>query len=54
MTAAFSTFLVFLLFLSEDPDAAAARFGERVGETVLGVGLAYLVGLARWPRRGVG
>ena len=46
VTSAFTTFLVFLLLLSADPGDAAARFGERVGETVLGVGLAYLYGLA--------
>ena len=49
VTAAFTTFLVFLIFLSVDPDSAGSRFGERMGETVLGVGLAYLFGLARWP-----
>ena len=54
VTAAFSTFLVFLLLLSDDPGAAGERFGERVGETVLGVGLAYLFALARWPRRAAG
>lgn len=46
VTPAFTTFLVFLLLLHADPQTAGARFGERVGETVLGVGLAYLFGLA--------
>lgn len=54
VTAAFSTFLVFLLFLSADPDAAAERLGERMGETLLGVGLAYGFGLAGRPRRAPG
>jgi Fusaric acid resistance protein-like len=46
VTSAFTTFLVFLLLLYSDPDAAGSRFGERVAETLLGVGLAYLFGLA--------
>ena len=46
VTAAFTTFLVFLLLLHADVQDAGHRFGERVGETVLGVGLAYLFGLA--------
>ena len=46
VTPAFTTFLVFLLLLHADPETAGARFGERVGETLLGVGLAYLFGLA--------
>ena len=46
VTAAFTTFLVFLLLLFADPDTAGSRFGERVGETLLGVGLAYAFGLA--------
>ena len=45
VTPAFSTFLVFLLLLFSDPGDASARFGERLGETALGVGLAYLFGL---------
>jgi hypothetical protein len=43
---AFTTFLVFLLLLHSDPQAAGARFAERLGETLLGVGLAYGFGLA--------
>lgn len=55
VTPAATTFLVFLLLLGADPETAGARFGERVGETLLGVGLAYLFGLAlpgvlRWLR----
>jgi hypothetical protein len=46
VTSAFTTFLVFLLLLHADPGDAAARFGERLGETVLGVGIAYAYGLA--------
>ena len=54
VTPAFTTFLVFLLFLTEDPDAAAARFGERMGETLLGVAIAAVFALAgsRRPRAG--
>lgn len=56
VTAAFTTFLVFLLLLFADPGTAGSRFGERVGETVLGVGLAYVFGLAlpafaQWRKR---
>jgi uncharacterized membrane protein YhaH (DUF805 family) len=46
VTPAFTTFLVFLLLLYADPDSAGSRFGERVSETLLGVGLAYAFGLA--------
>ena len=45
VTPAFTTFLVFLLLLFSDPGDASWRFGERMGETALGVGLAYLFGL---------
>jgi hypothetical protein len=37
--------LVFVLLLNADPKTAGARFGERVGETALGIGIAYLFGL---------
>lgn len=46
VTPAFTTFLVFVLLLYSDPGDAGSRFGERLGETVLGVALAYLFGLA--------
>lgn len=46
VTPAFTTFLVFLLLLYSKPDDAASRFGERLLETLLGVGLAYVFGLA--------
>ncbi|HEY0279351.1 MAG TPA: FUSC family protein [Solirubrobacterales bacterium] len=45
VTPAFTTFLVFLLLLYGDPQDSASRFNERLWETVLGVGLAYLFGL---------
>lgn len=54
VTPAFTTLLVFLLLLLHArPEDAAWRFGERLGETLLGVGLAYLFGLAlpRLPER---
>jgi len=54
VTPAFTTFLVFLLLLYARPQDAASRFDERVLETLLGVAIAYLFGLAlpapRWPR----
>jgi hypothetical protein len=43
---AFTTAMVFLLLLYAEPQNAAHRFNERVLETILGVGLAYLYGLA--------
>lgn len=45
MTAGFTTFLVFLLLLYATPEDAGARFDERLGETLLGVGIAYLFGV---------
>jgi uncharacterized membrane protein YccC len=45
VTAAFTTFLVFLLLLDARPQDAGSRFNERLLETPLGVGLAYLFGL---------
>jgi hypothetical protein len=41
VTPAFTSFLVFLLLLHGHPEDAAARFGERLLETLLGVGIAY-------------
>jgi hypothetical protein len=46
VTAAFTTFLVFLMLLYSDPHTATRRFNERVLETLLGVGIAYFYGLA--------
>lgn len=46
VTSAFTTFLVFLLLLYSDPQSADKRLNERLLETVLGVGIAYLYGLA--------
>lgn len=46
VTPAFTTFLVFLLLLDSNPEDAQWRFAERLGETALGVALAYLFGLA--------
>ena len=45
VTPMFSTFLVFLLLLYAHPDQAAGRFLERIGETLLGVGVAFVFGL---------
>jgi uncharacterized membrane protein YccC len=46
VTSAFTTFLVFLLLLDGRPEDAGSRFNERLLETLLGVSLAYLFGLA--------
>ena len=46
VTSAFTTFLVFLLLLHSDPQDAQSRFNERLLETLLGVGIAYVFGLA--------
>jgi uncharacterized membrane protein YccC len=46
VTPAFTTFLVFMLLLYSRPQDAASRFTERLLETVLGVGIAYIFGLA--------
>jgi hypothetical protein len=45
VTPAFTTFLVFLLMLVDNPADTAGRFVERVGETLLGVALAVVFGL---------
>jgi hypothetical protein len=45
VTPVFSTFLVFLLLLYAHPDQASGRFWERVDETLLGVGVACVLGL---------
>ena len=45
VTPAFTTFMVFLLLLAADPKQAPGRFGERLGETLLGVGVALVFGL---------
>jgi uncharacterized membrane protein YccC len=47
VTPFFTTCLVLVMLLDADPTVANEqwRFAERVGETVLGVGLAYFFGL---------
>ena len=45
VTPAFTTFMAFLLMLAADPTQAPGRFGERLGETLLGVALAVVFGL---------
>jgi Fusaric acid resistance protein-like len=45
VTPAFTTFMVFLLLLAADPKQAPDRFGERLGETLLGVAVALVFGL---------
>jgi hypothetical protein len=46
ITAGFTTFLVFIMLLYANPQTAESRFNERVVETLLGVGMAYVFGLA--------
>ena len=46
ITSAFMTFLVFVMLVGEGPEQASAKVEERVGETVIGVGLALLFGIA--------
>jgi hypothetical protein len=46
---AFTTFLVLVLLLVDDPSAAGARFWERLLETALGVGVAAVAGLVVLP-----
>lgn len=45
VTSCFTTFLVFLLLLNANPQDSAFSLDERLLETVLGVGLAYVFGL---------
>jgi hypothetical protein len=45
VTPAFTTYLVFMLMLYSRPQDAASRFSERLLETVLGVVIAYAIGL---------
>jgi len=44
ITSAFTTFFVCLLLLFDHPEQAAQKINERVGETVVGVALAYVFG----------
>jgi hypothetical protein len=46
VTPLFGTALVLTLLLYRDPEAAAVRFrfNQRVGETILGVAVAYVFG----------
>ena len=45
ITSAFTTFLVFTLLLHGAPQAGQDRFNERLVETTLGIGIAYVYGL---------
>jgi Fusaric acid resistance protein-like len=45
VTPAFTTLLAISLLVYSRPQDAGPRFGERVGETILGVAIAYLFGL---------
>lgn len=44
VTSLFTTYLVVLMLLGEHPDQTAQKVNERIGETLLGVALAYLFG----------
>lgn len=46
VTSAFSTFLALTLIVHSDPSQAGGRWLERMSETLLGVALAYLFGVA--------
>ena len=48
LTGGFTTFIVILLLVYGAPNQAAGRFLERVGETLLGVGVALVFGVV-WP-----
>jgi uncharacterized membrane protein YccC len=54
ISSAFTTFFVYLMLVYGAPEEAAPKFHERVGETVLGVVLAYLFAwlLPSWRRHG--
>jgi hypothetical protein len=45
ITSAFTTFVVFVMLLQPNPEQASQKVGERVGETLVGVGLAVLFGI---------
>lgn len=45
VTPAFTTFIAISMLVYSNPHDAQSRFNERVGETLLGVGLAYFFGL---------
>lgn len=45
VTPFFTTFITISLLIYSDPKSATSRFNERVGETLLGVGIAYFFGL---------
>jgi len=45
VTPAFTTLLAISMLIYSHPQDAGSRFGERVGETILGVAIAYLFGL---------
>jgi hypothetical protein len=46
VTPTFTTFIAISMLLYSNPTDAQSRFNERVGETLLGVGLAYFFGVA--------
>src|SRR4051794_4669762 len=54
VTGGFTTFILILLLVYQSPEQAQGRFLERLGETLLGVGIALLFGVAlptmRQPR----
>lgn len=44
ITSGFTTYFVFLMLVRGHPDEAITKFNERIGETILGVALAYVFG----------
>jgi hypothetical protein len=49
LTPTYTTFLVFVMLLANDPDDARSRFWERLLETALGIGVAAVVVFAVAP-----
>jgi uncharacterized membrane protein YccC len=49
LTPTYTTFLVFVMLLANDPDNARSRFWERLLETALGIGVAAVVVFAIAP-----
>jgi uncharacterized membrane protein YccC len=51
VTGGFTTFITILLLIYGSPDQAETRFVERIGETLLGVAVALVMGVVV-PARG--
>jgi uncharacterized membrane protein YccC len=51
VTGGFMTFITILLLIHGSPDQAETRFLERIGETLLGVAVALVIGVVVPSRR---